>query len=843
MREIQRGTRTAQRPKGINPTTIHDAFSAPRLARWEVVEAIVQRLDGQASEFAELWRAAREAETLDRRGAATQDPQPDERPGPQAAASPTIAPRQLPPDVFAFTGRDASLAAMDHLLDVASDPHAAVVVSALAGTAGVGKTALAVHWAHRVAARFPDGQLYVDLRGYGPEQPVTPHHALAGFLRSLGVSSSAMPYELSERAALYRSLTAGRRLLVLLDNARTAEQVRPLLPGSSSCAALVTSRDSLASLVARDGARRIDLDLLSPDEAVALLHALVGPRADTEPAAVDRLAERCARLPLALRIAAELAAARPSATLDELVADLDDERRRLELLDRGVDRHTSIQSVFSWSYHELAPPHARLFQLLGINPTPDIDPYAAAALAGSDVTAAHDGLDALTRAHLVTQGPHHRYAMHDLLLAYATRLAEAQPESERSMALGRLLDYYLAVVTRAVDTAFPTDIHSSPATPDALGAAPPIDEPAAARAWLDDTRDTLVAVVRYAADGDWPDCAARIAAVLFTYLHNGAHHWEAAAVHTAALRATTRLDDRARQGEALTNLGAAYWRLGQYEFAASTYKQARDMYGQVDDRVGEARVLANLGAVYYQLARYDQAADCCRQALNAYRVTGFRLGEADALVNLGAVLQRQGYFDPAAHCHAQALAMYQELDDRAGEARALDNIGTVRRRQGRRDEAIACHEGALSILCEIGDRVGQAKVLESLGNVDCEQQRYEQALARYSDALDIATQIGSQGSEVSARNGAGETLSGAGQTQRSAAQHESALKKAQITGDRYEQARALNGLAHARQADGDHDTARRFWQDALAIYTEIGVPEADIVRSRLQTEEVPADSS
>jgi hypothetical protein len=305
--------------------------------------------------------------------------------GPRSA--PPIAPRQLPADVAQFTGRAHYLASLDKLARTVGQPGGrgtAVVISAVSGTAGVGKTALALHWAHQVADRFPDGQLYVNLRGYDLDQPMMASEALAGFLRALGVAGQNVPAEAGERAALYRSLLARRRMLVLLDNAGGVEQVRPLLPSSPACLVLVTSRDSLAGLVARDGAVRLDLDVLEREEAADLLQALAGGRVGADRHAAAVLADQCSRLPLALRVAAELAVARPDVPLADLVGELADQQRRLDLLDASGDARTAVRAVFSWSYQRLAPDARRVFRLVGLNPGPDLDSYAA-ALAGGTV--------------------------------------------------------------------------------------------------------------------------------------------------------------------------------------------------------------------------------------------------------------------------------------------------------------------------------------------------------------------------------------------------------------------------------------------------------------------------
>ena len=370
----------------------------------------------------------------------------------------------------------------------------------LAGTAGVGKTALAVHWGHRVRDAFPGGQLYCDLRGYDPREPVTAADALAGFLRTLGVADQDIPADAGERAACYRSLLDGRRALVVLDNAASVEQVRPLLPGTQSCVVLVTSRDSLAGLVARHGARRLDLNLLPAGDAVSLLRELIGERVDADKAAGSTLAGQCARLPLALRVAAELAAVRPDMDLAHLVSELADEQRRLDLLDAGGDPRTAVRAVFSWSYRRLPADAARAFRLIGLHPGPDLDTLAAAALTGASPRQAADLLARLARSHLIYPAGSGRYAMHELLRAYAASITTAEADG----ALTRLLDYYLAAAAAAVDTLFPAERKYRPRVTRPATPLPHVADVAAARAWLDAERAVLVRVAGHAASGAWP---------------------------------------------------------------------------------------------------------------------------------------------------------------------------------------------------------------------------------------------------------------------------------------------------------------------------------------------------
>ncbi|MCA1674969.1 MAG: helix-turn-helix domain-containing protein, partial [Actinobacteria bacterium] len=459
---------------------------------------------------------------------------------------------QLPADVAAFTGRERELAALDGQLATMANPtgalggrSTAVVISAVSGTAGVGKTALALRWGHRIRGEFPDGQLYVNLRGYDPDQPLAAADALAGFLRALGVPGQDVPLEVDERAAAYRSLLDGRRMLVVLDNAATVEQVRPLLPGSPSCLVVVTSRDSLVGLVARHGARRLELDLLPLDDAVALLRVLIEGRVDAEPEAAAVLAGQCARLPLALGVAAELAAARPATSLAELVDELTDQQRRLKLLDAGGDPRTAVRAVFSWSYQHLPAEAARAFRLIGLHPGPDLDPYAAAALTNTSRDQAQHLLDLLAHAHLVQPTSPDRHGMHDLLRAYAIHLSTIEDcEQDRRAALTGLFDHYLATAAAAMDALIPAEQHRRPRIPPPATPSPPMTDPITARTWLDAERTTLISTCAYTAAHGWPGHTTRLTATLFHYLDASGHYPDALVVETHARHAAHHTGDR-----------------------------------------------------------------------------------------------------------------------------------------------------------------------------------------------------------------------------------------------------------------------------------------------------------
>jgi len=710
-------------------------------------------------------------------------------------------PAQLPADIDVFTGRTAELAELDQLLpNTAESPPAAsgvstaVVISAVSGTAGVGKTALVLRWAHRVQGKFPDGQLYVNLRGYDPDQPLSATNALAGFLRALGMPGQDIPLELDERAAAYRSLLDGRRMLIVLDNASSVEQVRPLLPGTPSALVVVTSRDSLTGLVARHGATRLDLDLLPPQDAIALLRALIGVRVADEPDAAAVLARQCARLPLALRVAAELAVTRPTTPLTHLVGELADQQRRLELLGAGGDPRTAVRAVFSWSYQHLPVEEARAFRLLGLHPGPDLDPYAAAALTDTSVEQAQHLLDLLARVHLIGPTSPGRYGMHDLLHAYATHLTTTEdPETERRAALTRLFDHYLATAAAAMNTMYPAEQHRWPRVPAPATPSPPVSDVTAAQAWLDTERVTLTAVCAHTAAHGWPGHTTSLSTTLFRYLEGGSHYSDAAAIHTHALHAARHTGDQSGEAHALTNLGVVYWRLGSYQQAAGHFQQALALAREIGDQVGEARTLGNLGLVCQRQARYQQAVEYQQQTLALFRKIGHRDGEARTLGSLGTAYWLQGNYQQAADHFQQSLTLSHEICHRRGEAGALTNLGAVYFRQGRYQQASEHHQQALALFRELGERGGETEAL----------------------------------------NGVGETHLAMGQLREARIQHNAALTLATQICDRYEQARAHDGLAHTHHASGDPDLARHHWRQALALYTDLGVPEADDVHAHL----------
>ncbi|GIF23751.1 XRE family transcriptional regulator [Paractinoplanes tereljensis] len=729
-----------------------------------------------------------------------------------AAAAPPARPNvpsQLPADVRAFTGRDRELAALDRSLAPPDGDEPPLTVVLLSGTAGVGKSALAVRWAHRVREAFPDGQLYVNLRGYDTEQPVAVGDALAGFLTALGVAGPEIPPGVEERAGRYRSELTGRRMLVLLDNASSVEQVRPLLPGTGSCLVLITSRDSLPGMVAIHGAERINLDLLPLPDAVVLLRRLIGARVDRETSVAEDLAAACARLPLALRIAAELAAARTDVSLAELVDELGDHRMRLDLLDAG-DPRAEVRAVFSWSYQNLPADAARMFRLLGLHPGDSVHVDAVAALSGTDTGEARRLLGVLVRASLVHAGRGGRYGMHDLLRAYAAELAAAQdPAPARTAALTSLFDHYLAGSVAAMATLYPEG-------------AVVAGDPDAARAWIEAERPNLAASCTYAAAHGFYRFAVALAGTLFRYLDAGGPVAEAATVTASAVSSARALGDREAQARALSDLGRLHRRQGRLDEAAETYQQALMLYADLGEHAAEAVALRNLGSVHWRLGDYRQAADHYRRASAHYERLGDIAGQADASVQLGRVDARLGDEAQAVTRLRGALELVTKLGDWYSEAYVLSLLARLSHQPGDLEQAGVHLERSLAAIRLAGDRTAEAYALTDLAAVYAHGGRLTEAAGHLGRALLLHRRIGDRASEAEAVNDLGQVLRAAGDATEARAQHEQALILAREIGDRYEQARAHDGIAAT--LDGADGGPHR--ELAAGLFAELAVPAA-----------------
>jgi DNA-binding SARP family transcriptional activator/tetratricopeptide (TPR) repeat protein len=664
---------------------------------------------------------------------------------PAATSTARAVPAQLPTDIAGFTGRAAHLKELDQLLpgEPAGDTTA-VVISAIAGTAGVGKTALAVHWGQGVRHRFPDGQLYVNLRGFHPTGPaVDPSEALRGFLDALDVPPGRMPVGLPARSALYRSLLADRRMLVVLDNARDADQVRPLLPAGRTCLAVITSRNVLPGLVAAEGARPVILDLFDPAEAQQMLALRLGrERLVAEPQEVDEIVTRCARLPLALAVAAARAATHPGFSLATLAAELRAARGGLDGFS-GSDPATDVRAVFSWSYQQLSEPARRLFRLLGLQPGPDIAVPAASSLAGIPGGQTYPLLAELAEAHLVTEHAPGRYTFHDLLRAYATELAHTcDAAAERHAALHRLLDHYLhtaCAADRLLDP-YRDPITISPARSGV--AAEHLTDHEHAMSWFTVELPGLLAAIDRAAETGFDGYAWRLGWALAYFLERRGH-WEpwAAAQHTA-LGAAQRLTDRTGQAQAHRSLGRALVHLDRVDEAVAHLRQAQLHFRAVSDLAGQARVHFDLCWIFARQGQHRRSLDHAQRALDLFRTTDNQSGQARALNNVAWGHNYLGDHEKALDASEQTLRLNQELGDRYGEADTWDTLGHAHLELGHYQESIACYRRAAGLYRDLGHRWGEADTMTRLGDAHRAAGAPEAAYDTWRRAVTILDELG-----------------------------------------------------------------------------------------------------
>jgi DNA-binding SARP family transcriptional activator/Tfp pilus assembly protein PilF len=667
-------------------------------------------------------------------------PGSEEAPGPVPGGT---VPRQLPAAVRHFAGRIAELKTLSGLLDQTAQAPGMVVISAVSGTAGVGKTALAVHWAHQVADRFPDGQLYVNLRGFDPGgRVVAPAEAVRAFLDALGVPAQRIPPGLDAQAALYRSLLAGRRILIVLDNARDAEQARPLLPGTAGCLALVTSRNQLTALVADAGAYPLVLDLLTSDEAYQLLAHRLGPdRVAADDEAVEQIIAACARLPLALAIAAARAQ-QSGFPLATLAAELHTYGNRPNPPDTG-DIRAQIQAVFSWSYTTLTQAAASLFRLLGLHPGPNITAPAAASLSGLPPAQVRPLLAELARAGLLGEQAPGRYGFHDLLRAYATGLAHStDSDQERDAAIVRLLDHYNHTAHTATRHLNPArDPIPVPLRPSAPGATPePLTDYDAASGWLDAEQPVLLAAQRLAADAGRDTHAWQLAWSLDPMLHRRGRWHEQAEAWQAALPAADRLPHPAA-ATAHSLIGQTVIKLGYDEQADTHLHHALRLYTEATDSIGQAHTHYALALLWWRRDRPDRALDHARQALTLYRAAGHSPGQAAALNAVGWYHGLLGDHTRAlTHCR-QALTLYQQAGDRDGQAGTWDSLGYAHHHLGHHTRAADCYRHALTLLRDLGDHYNEATTLTRLGDTHHAAGQPDQARTAWTDALGILTDL------------------------------------------------------------------------------------------------------
>jgi tetratricopeptide (TPR) repeat protein len=723
----------------------------------------------------------------------------------------------LPAVAAGFTGRAAALAELDELTDAAAGGPA-VPIAVIGGSAGVGKTALAVRWALQRRDRFPDGQLYIDLRGYAPGgTPMRPDQALAGMLRALGVAPEEIPIVLDEASALYRSLLADRRTLVVLDNANAPDQVRPLLPAGPGCLVLVTSRDRLAGLTARDGARALTLDVLPAGEAQTLLATLIGSeRAAAEPEATAELARLCGHLPLALRIAAADLAGRPGRTFAQQVAELR-AGDRLGMLQVDGDEHTAVRASFHHSYAALRPEVRRLFRLIGLIPGGDFTAPAAAALAAADPAATTDALGSLVNAHLLVEPRPDRFAMHDLLRLYARQLAEAEDAADGDAAIRRLEDFYLGATDAAARVLYP-QMQRLPIAVPAPGEPP---DQASALAWLEDERPNLVAAVRNAAGAHRP-AAWLITDALRGYFWMRRHADDWLAAGEAGLAAAVAAADPHGRAAAHLCLAQANRRLTRHEAAVDHFTRAREQARSAGWPEGEAAAVGSLANLYRDQGRLAESAEHHREALAVFERTGAPTGQAVSLGNLGNVLFESGKLVEAiAHLRA-SLRRYEQIGARNAQAHILNSLGCTSHALGRLDDAFAHLDRALALHREAGSREGEADTLNNIGQLHCTAGRHAEAARLAEVSAAMAAEAGDKRVEADAHNTIGVVDRARADPAGAAAEHRTALGLAQAAGYGQGQAEALIGLAGAHRELGDLPEARAAAEEALAITRRTG---------------------
>ncbi|MFD8720208.1 BTAD domain-containing putative transcriptional regulator [Streptomyces sp. NPDC059629] len=683
-------------------------------------------------------------------------PAPTDLPGPVTPAEPAPAqvpvpapvPAQLPAGLAAFVGREAELA------EAATLPVAGtVVVSAIVGMAGVGKTAFAVHWARQVSDRFPDGQLYVDLRGFDPAAlPVAPEHALRTLLESLGADVNGLPQDVDVLAARYRTLLSGRRVLVLLDNARDAAQVRALLPGAPGCLVIVTSRNRLAGLVAVDGAHPIHLDVLSLPEARALLARRLGPgRVAAEAEAVEEIIAQCARLPLALAVVAARVATRPALSLAAVAAELRDATAGLDAF-RDQDTAADVRAVFSWSYHALTPDGARLFWLLAVHPGPDITLPAAASLAG--LTAAHTQqlLSELVQAHLVDETVPGRYASHDLLRTYATELAEtAETPHEVNAARHRMFDHYLHTGREAVAlTGTARALVCLAPAAEGVQAEDFAGDASKANAWFAAEQTVLLALVEQAAAHRYDVHTWQLAWATAVHLYICGLWREQEVVHHTALGAALRLGDPVAQGHAHRGLGVAASGLGNLDDARGHVERAVALFTEADDMGACADAYRTLASIAIQQGDLKGSLAAAQQSLALYRSVcrgaDDRRGQlmtAAGLNEVGWSLILLGQYQQALDYCREALDLCQGFGDDITAAYVHDSIGHAQYHLGQYDEAVTSFRNALDLWQRTIDASWMtADTLMGLGEAYLSLGRPEAARTAWAKGLDVTERLG-----------------------------------------------------------------------------------------------------
>jgi tetratricopeptide (TPR) repeat protein len=804
---ISRSWRAAGRPEHelARKSTVADSFkTGRRRINSDLVLAIVRALHDDAG-YVNEWRQAVRVLT-----------------GELQASAQVKVQDSLPEDLPAFTGRSAELYAVRAGL-TAGGP---VVVSAIEGMAGVGKTQLAVHAAHLLAAEGAfDKVLFVNLRGFHPdpaEPPAAPYAVLAGFLRLLGLSERQIPASPDARVAAYRHCLAGTRTLVVLDNAADEAQVRPLLPYAEGCLALVTSRRSLLEL---DSATRVAVDVFTPAEAIDYLAEAV-PGFGSDPKALSRIAARCGYLPLALGLVAGRIRGSSGWTLSDH-ADRLEERHRERRMDSDVELALGL------SYQHLPSTHQRLLRLAALHPGQDFDACAAAALTETDLATAETTLRELHDDHLLQANTPGRYTFHDLVRAYAAvRAGDEERLPDRKAALTRLFDYYLATAAAAMNTLHPTEARRRPSIPPFPGPTPDLADAGAALGWLNTERDTLIAVSTHATDHGWPTFATALSTILLRHL-TGAHNTDGLTVHGNALRASDQtgvLGDRAR---ALNHLGMTYLSLGQADRTAEYCGRALEAFQRTGDPLGQAIASGLIAGALKQTGRYDEAVASHERAGHFFQQASDLTGEASSLVLIAQIEERRGLFQQAADRQRRALALCRQAGSLPGEANVLNDYGDVLSRLGQTDQALEYLNRSLEIWQQLDYRSGEAAARDTIGSVMYRLGRYEESAEHFRRGLAIFREIGEEAGQLWALNGLGEAVLGTGRAVEAIAHHSEAETIATGNNSPDHLARAHAGLGRAYESLGDVVLAGRHLQQAVDLYTDLGMPDAGPLQARI----------
>ncbi|MEU5844663.1 ATP-binding protein [Saccharopolyspora shandongensis] len=729
--------------------------------------------------------------------------------------------------------RRDELAQLDIVLDDKSGNAISGVV--IAGTAGSGKTSLALSWAHRAKGRFPGGQLYINLRGYDPGQPISSGEALSRFLSALGVPPGSIPQDVDSAAALYRSLLDGRKVLVVLDNAATVGQVRPLLPGNPDCLVLVTSRSRLSGLAVRDGARRITLGTLPQAEAVNLLRSVIRDHrgAEDDARTLDELAELCGRLPLALRIAAERAASNPYMRLNDLIADLRDESALWEALSTGDDDEAeAVRTVFAWSYRALPAEAARLFRLLGLHPGAEFGLDAAAALAGLPVSRARQLLDSLVGAHLLQQVGPDRYEFHDLLRAYAADQATHEESgAEQDLAIRRILEWYLRTTDSAQSRIRPSEDRL--ALEEFSGYAEPLvfHDYDSAVDWAEKEYQNILGAIRLAAVDREP-FACRLAIALWNVQPSAAPVASSMEACEAGIEAARRSEESAIEAELLMQLGMGYTRINRLSRGMECYLRALDLWQAEADRSGEASAVNLIGLVHLRRRELDDAAERFANAFALFREERAEHRAATALSNLASTHYRAGNLDAAAEVLEEALAAHRSLQNSRGVGNVLRLRSELRRELGDLDGALESANEALEIAIKMRDQRLEGYWLIILGDAQRDIGQLDEALASYQRSAMLHRRLQDENREAMALRGTGHTYRVLDRPREAAEFFRRAVTVHHELGDPWNEALARDGLG-AVLAEEAAAAARQEWAQARDLLAGFADPRAAALRTRL----------